>query len=200
MNAAHANKVTPTPKCIIVTGRPGSGKTTLARKLSQLVHMPMLSRDEMKEGLVSTFGVSHEELAPDTNRKITSAFFSIVRTVLQAHVSLVVEAAFQHNLWSDAVAAWSNDGELCFIICEAEAMLCAQRHLDRGLQDPTREFYHGDKRVKVFRQTGEFLPPGEYAPPSFDLPTLSVRTADGYTPDLPAIKNFIQKTVDHAGQ
>ena len=200
MNTENAVKVPPRPKCIIVTGRPGAGKTTLARELSHLVHMPLLSRDEMKEGFVTTFGVSHEELAPDTNRVVTDAFFSIVRSVLQARVSLVVEAAFQHKLWSEAVAAWSNVGELRFIICEAEPLLCAQRHLDRGLADPTREVYHGDRRVKVFRETGEFLPPGDYSPPSFDLPTLSVTTADGYTPDLPAIKGFILGREDHAGQ
>jgi hypothetical protein len=69
--------------------------------------------------------------------------------------------------------------------------LCAQRHLKRGLDDPTREFYHGDKRVKVFRETGEFLGPGNYDPPSFEVPTINVSTVDGYSPDLATIRDFI---------
>ena len=152
------------PKCVIVTGRPGSGKTTVTRKLSGLLHMPMLSRDEVKEGYVRTFGVRHDELPADTNGRVTEFFFSVVQSFLQAKVSLVVEAAFQHKVWEKAVPGWSEHGQLYFVICESNPTLCAQRHLDRGLQDPTREFYHGDKRVRVYRETGEFLGPGNYAP------------------------------------
>ncbi len=181
------------PKCVVVTGRPGSGKTTLARQLAESLHIPMLSRDELKEGFVSTFGVSHDKLPADTNRKVTKMFFSAVLMFLQARVSIVVEAAFQHKLWQETVPIWSEAGLLCFIIADADPTLCAQRHLDRGLNDPTREFYHGDKRVRVFRETGEFLGPGTYDPPSFDVPTLMVSTTDGYSPDLTDIRAFIEK-------
>lgn len=54
--------MTAKPKCIVVTGRPGSGKTTLARKLAEGLWMPKISRDEVKEGYVNTFGMKHEQL------------------------------------------------------------------------------------------------------------------------------------------
>ena len=56
----------PRPGCVLVTGRPGSGKTTLARKLAGLLRMPLVSRDEVKEGYVNTFGVRHGRLPADT--------------------------------------------------------------------------------------------------------------------------------------
>ena len=112
---------------------------------------------------------------------------------LEANVSIVVEAAFQHKLWEEAVPRWSAAAQLYFVICDADPALCAQRHLDRGLKDPTREFYHGDRRVKVFKETGEILGPGDYAPPSFDVPTLRVSTADEYCPGVSEIGEFIVK-------
>jgi hypothetical protein len=178
---------------VIVTGRAGAGKTTLARKLAGLLHMPMISRDEIKEGYVGTFSVSHDKLPAGTNRTVTELFCASVRMLLEAQVSLVAEAAFQHTLWQEIVLRWSGVSQLVFIICTADPTLCAQRHLDRGLSDPAREFYHGDTRVKVFRQTGEFLPPGDYDPPAFDLPTLEVSTFDGYAPGLSDIIEFIMR-------
>ena len=178
-------------RCVIVTGRPGSGKTTLSRRLSELLHMPVLSRDEIKEGFVSSFGISHEKLPTDTGRKVTDLFFSTTQTLLEANVSVVVEAAFQHKLWKETVPRWSDVSQLYIVICDADPTLCAQRHLDRGLNDPSREFYHGDKRVRVFRETGQFLGPGNYDPPSFDVPTLRVATTDGYAPELADIRDFV---------
>ncbi|MBI5301695.1 MAG: AAA family ATPase [Chloroflexi bacterium] len=40
------------PFIIVVTGRPGSGKTTLAHELSKRIHCPVFCRDEFKEGYV----------------------------------------------------------------------------------------------------------------------------------------------------
>jgi hypothetical protein len=155
--------------------------------------MPMLSRDEIKEGFVSSFGVSHKNLPADTNRNVTGFFFSAIEMFLNAKVSVVVEAAFQHRLWEEVVPRLSGKGQVCFLVCDVDPDLCAKRHLERGLECPSREFYHGDRRVKVFKETGEFLGPGNYDPPSFDVPTLRVDTADGYSPELLAIRDFIME-------
>src|SRR5215216_5692878 len=87
------------PKCIIVTGRQGSGKTTLSKKLGEQLWMPVICRDEIKEGYVNTFGIRHDELPPDTNRKVTDFFFEIVNGYLAGNISIVIEAAFQHHVW-----------------------------------------------------------------------------------------------------
>src|SRR5215210_1412040 len=88
-----------TPKCIIVTGRAGAGKTTLSKKLGERLWMPVISRDEIKEGYVNTYGVTHDQLPPDTNNLVTDFFFCIVNQYLAGKISVVIEAAFQHKVW-----------------------------------------------------------------------------------------------------
>ena len=60
--------------------------------------------------------------------------------------------------------------------------MAARRDLQRGFENPNREFYRGDKRVAHCRKTGEILPPGSYAAPKFNLPTIQVSTDGEYLP------------------
>src|SRR3990167_4518989 len=87
------------PKLIIVTGRPGSGKTTLAKKFCELVKLPVFCRDEFKEGYVNTFEMHHKNLAADTNKVVTDTFFETIEFLLSKNMSLIAEAAFQHQVW-----------------------------------------------------------------------------------------------------
>src|SRR5687768_5794095 len=87
------------PKCIIITGRAGAGKTTLAGKLGAHLWMPVISRDEIKEGYVNTYGVKHDQLPPDTDRVVSEFFFETVSQYLTNKVSVIIEAAFQHQVW-----------------------------------------------------------------------------------------------------
>ncbi len=179
------------PKLVIVTGRPGSGKTTLAKELGRLTKLPVFCRDEFKEGYVNTFEVNHNNLASNTNKVVTDTFFETIEFLLSRNVSLIAEAAFQHKVWELLFKKVSLFSDVYFIICEVEPYLAAKRHLQRGLEDPSREFYHGDNRVTHYKRTGEFLEPGEYLPPNFDVPTITISTKEGYSPSLDYVKNLI---------
>ena len=181
------------PKCIIVTGRPGAGKSTLAAKLCRQLWMPVISRDEIKEGYVNTFGVKHDQLPPETNGVVTDFFFRIVEQYLENQVSIVVEAAFQHPLWASRLAPIEGLSRPAFIICELPGAVAASRHLQRGLNDAYREWYHGDKRVEIYRSTGVIAPASEYQTPEFDWPTMRVDTSDGYAPTMEEIVSFIRE-------
>jgi len=180
------------PKLVIVTGQAGSGKTTLAHSLGKLIYLPVISRDEIKEGYVNTFAVPHYKLPANSNQFATEIFFRVVDLLLSNSVSLIAEAAFQHKTWEPQIARLKNHADTSIIVCELDPETAARRHLQRGLSDAKREFFHGDNRVTYFKQTGEFLAPEKYEPPSLPgIRTIQVSTLSDYDPPLEILADQI---------
>ena len=76
------------PYLIIITGRPGSGKTTLAKKINEEFYMPLISRDQIKEGYVHTCGIKHADLPQDTNKIATDIFFDTLKLLINNNMTL----------------------------------------------------------------------------------------------------------------
>jgi predicted kinase len=176
----------------MVTGRAGAGKTTLSKKLGQQLRMPVISRDEIKEGYVNTFGVKHDQLLPGTDGFVSNFFFDTACQFLANKVSVIIEAAFQHAVWESRMPEILELSHPYIIVCSVDEETAAQRHLQRGLGNPQREFYHSDERVSLYRATGEIGTPQPYVAPNFDIPTLYVLTGNGCSPSLDEIAHQIQ--------
>jgi len=186
--------MTKKPRCIIVTGRAGAGKTTLSKKLGERLWLPVISRDELKQGYVNTFRVKHDRLPAETDALVTDFFFRIVNQYLAGNISVVIEAAFQHQVWEPRMPKILELASACIVLCSVDEISAARRHLQRGLENPEREFYHSDKRVVHYKKTGEFLLPAGYAVPKFDVPTIEVSTDGEYVPSVDEIVRLLQSS------
>lgn len=181
----------PKPYLIVVTGRPGAGKSTFARTLAQEAFLPVISRDEIKEGYVHTQGVRHSELPADANLAATNLFFETVERLLDGGVSLIAEAAFQHRIWGPRLEPLLDKARVFVLVCDpGDGRIALDRFLRRGLENPWRGYFHGDKGVEMVRQ-GLTVEVGSYDPPHLDVPTYVVDTAGEYRPSIAELKREI---------
>jgi predicted kinase len=85
------------PLLLIVTGRPATGKTALARRLSRDLALPLIYKDGVKESLYDSLG------APDraASRRLGAASLRLQRAIaeelLDVGVSVILEANFRED-------------------------------------------------------------------------------------------------------
>ena len=187
MNQTAATQL---PALIVVAGPPGAGKTTLAHALARAIRCPVISRDEIREGLVNTVG-STGAAGDDLALRANGAFFDTLALLLDRRVSVVAEAAFQHKLWAPRLDPLLAIARVRIVVCEVDPDLARTRGIARHEADPDRRRFHPDPAV----QTSPGLGPRDagrrsYDPPRFAVPTLTVNTADGYDPVFAAIVEF----------
>jgi tRNA uridine 5-carbamoylmethylation protein Kti12 len=175
------------PYLLVVTGRPGSGKTTFSRELGKQLFLPVISRDDIKEGYVHTFGKRHSELPEDTNKIVTELFFETITLLLSANVSLIAEAAFQHKLWESQLNLLKKKTKMFMLICKVEDdRIALERFVNRSLDNPLREYFHGDK--VGLAEKGVKLEVSPYDEPHLDIPTLHIDTTGDYNPSIDELK------------
>src|SRR5262245_20191183 len=104
------------PTLVVVTGPPGAGKTTLAHRLSRAIRCPLISRDEMKEGLVNTLR-RNNTFSADVNGYVYGVYFDTLERLLSSHITLVTEAAFQHKVWSPKLISLREIARIRLICC-----------------------------------------------------------------------------------
>ena len=164
------------PYLIIVTGRPGSGKTTFAKALACEIFLPLISRDQIKEGYVHTVGRAHAELPQESNKIVTEIFFDTLLGLVDNKVSVIAEAAFQHKVWANMLERFMGKSRMYLLICRVNDEVAHERFIRRGLENPMREFFHGDKGVE--------FDAASYEEPHLDAPTLHIDTLGEYSPSI----------------
>ncbi|WP_433290717.1 AAA family ATPase [Actinoplanes sp. CA-030573] len=147
---------------IIVSGAPGTGKSTLAHALGRAIGCPVISRDEIREGLV------HAGTPDDHYMATLRIFREMVQRLVGEGVTVVAEAAFQDRNWRPLLGL----GETRIIRCVTAAGLARERVVIRAA--------HPGTPMSV----------DEWVPIDAPHPTLIVDTTDGYFPTMPEIVAF----------
>jgi predicted kinase len=82
------------PLVIIVNGLPGTGKTTLAKRLEQDLRMPLFSRDGIYETLYDALDCESQGCPPLLAPAAFTMLYSMASTLLAAGQSMIIEGFF----------------------------------------------------------------------------------------------------------
>jgi predicted kinase len=186
------------PRVVVVTGAPGSGKSTLGAELGRALRVPFLARDDVRGGLFFTAGGwgARPGGVPTADATV-EAFLRIVETAVSLGVSCVVEYVVRPHRPAD-VGRLTSVADCVVVLTECRDHLerfarrnRADRLLNRRPVLDALGYTTIDEHTR--HAVGRMRSVTDAMQVDLGLPTLRVHTDDGYEPGLDAIVDFVTR-------
>ena len=122
------------PLLLIITGLPATGKTVLAGKIAQEFGFPVLAKDEYKELLADTLGVTGAEWSNRLSAAGRALIVQIAGKLLDSASSVIVDANFRPERDNEALRqlVCDRDIDVVQILCRTDGQMLMERFVQRA--------------------------------------------------------------------
>ena len=132
------------PRIILITGLPGTGKTTLARTLATRYRVPLVAKDLIKEPLLDVLGAADAAQSRRLSDASFAVVFAIARELHTAGTDMLLEGNFRpgehEQVLGATITVWTTFAQVLCRVAESERL----SRLARRSADPARHAGHRD--------------------------------------------------------
>jgi adenylate kinase family enzyme len=173
------------PVVIYVSGAPGSGKTTLAKRISEQLNIPQLSSDLIHGGVALT--------RPDHDRPetIRDTFVPYMIDTSKRGISFVVDHVLQKNIAKETIIDKLQEYATVMYI-HTQAIDPISRYKQRIETHESADVH--DRREYLLERADYHASNLDNTSQKIELnvPTLVVNTDNGYVPELSEVISFVK--------
>lgn len=128
-------------RIVIISGHPGTGKTTLGRALADHFRWPFITKDAFKEIMFDMIGWSDKQWSLKLSAATHRIMDYVLEEVLRTGQSVIVESNFKADLDAPRFAKWQTTYELALVqlLCWADGDVLFERYkarIDSGGRHP----------------------------------------------------------------
>ncbi len=172
--AEGSDRTSRLPLAVLVSGAPGSGKTTLAASLAVELDLPIVHKDELVHGMWRT-----RDRALDLGAAGVEPFYKTMELWADLGISFVAEQTFFRGVSEPDVARRLSPR------CDLVNVHCRSGHAVARFEGRMRaDPLCGEARLRKLLPLAESLQADLYEPLALDCPLIVVDTDDGYAPPL----------------
>jgi predicted kinase len=176
---------------VLVSGAPGTGKTTLAKSLAEQLRFPLLARDHLKETLMNGLGAPDRAASQSIGRASFALLYAILDVLVDRVPGVIAEANFARGLSEADLSPFVTRARAVLLHCETSPSKVTRRIQARPELDGRHAGHHD---LEALPSVLDRIAQGAFEPLDLAVPILTIDTTEGYAPPLPDIVQFVQET------
>ena len=185
---------------VIVSGAPGTGKTTLSGSLAGNLGLPLIARDDLKERLADvllpevTSGATPVEGVDSTalGRASYALLFAITDRLLKGGAGVIIESNFRRGTAEPELTPLVEHAAAVLVHCEAPRTVVIERVLARAGRDDRHPIHPDLDRLADLERD---LTDGTFEPLDLGIEAIRVDTTNGYVPSFDALVARIRTAI-----